>query len=112
MKTIFTFVFLLFYSLQLKAQILQPGDGIRMKFYNITETDISGDFYIQQDGLLQLPYIGLIEIRNREFNSVKLEIKTKYDSLYKGVELIVQPLFRISVLGEVGSPGVYFVNRC
>jgi protein involved in polysaccharide export with SLBB domain len=52
----------------------------------------------------------LLKINEREFNLVRSEIETKYDSLYTGVELIILPLFRISVLGEVRTPGVYYVT--
>jgi protein involved in polysaccharide export with SLBB domain len=109
-KPILVAVFLSLTALPAMAQVLQPGDGVRIKFYNINETDISGDFYIQQNGILQLPYIGRVEVENRDYPLIQSEIKTRYDSLYKGVELIVQPLFRISVLGEVGTPGVYYVT--
>ena len=101
-------IFLFFIGL-LPAQNLEPGDGVRLSFYNITEV-ISGDYYIQQKGILQLPYIGIIRTESKEFSIIKSEIETKYDSLYRGVEVILLPLYRISVLGEVRSPGVYYVT--
>ncbi len=111
MKNIlFTVAFLFLNLLGLQAQILEPGDGVRLKFYNITEADISGDFYTQQNGALQLPYIGMISTNDREYSLVRSEITTKYDSLYRGVELIILPLYRINVLGEVRTPGVYYVT--
>lgn len=109
-KTLFTVAFLFFNLFGLQAQILEPGDGVRIKFYNISEDDVSGDFYIQQNGVLQLPYIGMIFFNDREYSLIRSEIEAKYDSLYRGVELIVLPLYRISVLGEVRSPGVYYVT--
>lgn len=109
-KIILIVIFLATNLISLQSQVLEPGDGVRITFYNITGEDISGDYYIQQNGVLQLPYIGLLRINERDYNLVKSEIETKYDSLYTGVELIVLPLFRISVLGEVRIPGVYFVT--
>ncbi len=91
------------------SQILNPGDGVRIIFYNIND-NISGDYYIQQDGLLQLPFIGNIDTRNRDFRYIKNQIVTKYDSLYKNPELTVQPLLRINILGEVRNPGYYYVT--
>ncbi len=93
----------------IKAQYLNPGDGVRITFLNI-EDKISGDYYIQQDGNLQLPYIGLIATVNRPYGEIKTEITTKYDSLYKDPELTVQPLFKINILGEVKAPGYYYVT--
>lgn len=91
------------------AQVLSPGDGIRITFYNISDA-VLGDFFIQQDNSIQLPYIGLVNTSNRSYKDLKSEIISKYDSLYRGVELIVQPLYKISVLGEVRTPGIYYVT--
>ena len=93
----------------LYSQILNPGDGVRIIFYNISD-NISGDYFIQQNGFLQLPFIGNIDTRNRDFKFIKTQIVTKYDSLYKNPELTVQPLLRINILGEVRNPGYYYVT--
>ncbi len=91
------------------GQILNPGDGVRIIFYNIND-NISSDYYIQQNGLLPLPFIGNIETQNRDFRFIKAEIISKYDSLYKNPELTVQPLLRINILGELRNPGYYYVT--
>jgi len=91
------------------AEILNPGDGVRITFYNISDAT-SGDFFIQQDSSLQLPYIGMVNTTLRDYTDLKNEITVKYDSLYRGVELMVSPLYKINVLGEVRRPGVYFVT--
>jgi protein involved in polysaccharide export with SLBB domain len=91
------------------VQVLNPGDGIRITFYNIPEK-ISGDYFIQQDGHIQLPYLGMITTSNRDYNDIIVEVVTKYDSLYKNPELSVQPLLRINILGEVKNPGYYVVT--
>ncbi len=104
-----SFAFIVLISNALHGQILNPGDGVRIIFYNIND-NISGDYYIQQDGLLQLPFIGNIDTRNRDFKFIKTQIVTKYDSLYKNPELTVQPLLRINILGEVRNPGYYYVT--
>ena len=69
-----------------EAQYLNPGDGVRITFFNISDK-ISGDYYIQQDGNLQLPYLGLVPTENRSYKAIKDEIVTKYDSLYLNPEL-------------------------
>ena len=91
------------------AQELNPGDGIRITLYNITEK-ISGDYFIQQDGNIQLPYLGLIATSNRDYEEIRREVVAKYDSLYREPELTVQPLFKINILGEVKNPGYYVVS--
>ena len=65
-------MFILFIS-ELSAQKLNPGDGVRLIFLDITDA-ISGDYYIQPDGKLQLPFIGIISTMNKEFSQLKKEI--------------------------------------
>ncbi len=91
------------------GQDLNPGDGIRITFYNL-EDQISGDYFVQQNGNIQFPFIGIIQTRNRKFDDIKQEIETKYDSLYKNPELKILPLYKINIFGEVKSPGFYYAT--
>lgn len=100
----------IFHISELSAQQLIPGDGVRLIFLDITDA-ISGDYYVQPDGKLQLPVIGIISIVNKEFPALRNEIYTKYDSLYRKPELTILSLFRINILGEVFKPGYYYVTE-
>ncbi len=91
------------------AQQLNPGDGVRITFLNITD-QITGDYFIQQDGNLQLPFIGLVKTTNINFKTLRQTIFNKYAELYKDPALTIQPLIRINVLGEVRNPGYYYVT--
>jgi len=93
----------------LMSQTLNPGDGVRIIFLNITD-QISGDYYIQQDGNLQLPFIGLVKTTNIDFKIIKQNIFNKYSELYKEPALTIQLLIRINILGEVKNPGYYYVT--
>ena len=88
---------------------LKAGDGVKITFYNISE-NISGSYYVQQDGYIQLPFLRNIFAENKPFNEVKNKIKAAYDSLYRDPELFIQPLFRVNILGEVNKPGLYYVT--
>lgn len=91
------------------AQSLNPGDGIRLIFYNISDS-ISGDYYIQEDGSVSLPYLGQIRVTGRNIDSLKQEIYNKYGNLYRNPELTVLALFRVNIFGEVNKPGYYYVT--
>lgn len=106
---LFITLFIFTAGTSVRAQYLNPGDGVRITFFNISDK-ISGDYYIQQDGKLQLPYIGLISTDQLPYPEIRAEIKTKYDSLYRNPELTIQPLYKINILGEVRSPGYYYVT--
>jgi protein involved in polysaccharide export with SLBB domain len=108
MKKVFLSFFILS-SINIFSQVLNPGDGVRVIFYNVPE-NISGDYHIQMDGRLQMPFIGLIDTKDRDFEIIQNEIKFKYDSLYRNPELTIQPLLRINILGEVRQPGFYYLT--
>ncbi len=97
------------FSVNTFAQILKPGDGIRLTFYNI-EDKVNGDYFVMEDGTIRLPYLGVLDAKETFFNVLKEKIVAKYDSIYKNPELSVQPLFRVSIIGEVNKPGVYYVT--
>jgi polysaccharide biosynthesis/export protein len=107
------FLFLLIFTFfipELSSQQLIAGDGVRLIFLDITDA-ISGDYYVQPDGKLQLPYVGILSTVNKEFPQLRDEIYSKYDSLYKKPELTILSLFKINILGEVFRPGFYYVTE-
>jgi polysaccharide export outer membrane protein len=99
----------IFISLNTYAQGLNPGDGIRISFFDIEDV-ITGDYYIQPNGLINLPQIGIINTSNKDFKEIKSTIEFRYDSLYKDPHISVNALFRINILGEVTNPGFYYVS--
>jgi polysaccharide export outer membrane protein len=96
--------------LDLSAQELNPGDGVRLIFLDVSDA-ISGDYYIQPDGNLQLPIIGIISTLGKEFSQIKTEIYGEYNAYYKDPELTILALNRINIQGEVNSPGYYYVTE-
>lgn len=111
MKKVFRFLFAtlcIFISLNSFAQGINPGDGVRIS-YNIGDV-ITGDYYIQPNGLLNLPYIGIVDTKNKDFRKIKSEIESRYTALYKNPDLSVNALFRVNILGEVRNPGFYHVS--
>ena len=95
-------------SLNSYAQIINPGDGVRISYLDIEDV-ITGDYYIQPNGLLNLPLIGVINTNDKSFGEIKYLIESRYDSLYKSPYISVNALYRINILGEVTTPGFYYV---
>ncbi|MGH1362052.1 MAG: polysaccharide biosynthesis/export family protein [Calditrichia bacterium] len=110
-STIFYKCFLIFtlWCFPVLSQNIGPGDGVRLTLYNISDP-LTGDYYVQEDWHIQLPYIGLVDVRQREINEIRNEIFEKYAKIYRNPELTVRALYRINVLGEIKNPGVYFVT--
>lgn len=106
---IFFSTFFICVSLISYAQKINPGDGIRISFLDIKDVT-TGDYYIQPNGLINLPLIGIINTNNKDFEEIKAEIVSRYSSLYKDPQLSVNALFKINILGEVKNPGFYYVS--
>jgi polysaccharide export outer membrane protein len=112
MKKVFFIFFatlFVFISLNSYSQEINPGDGIRISFLEIKDVT-TGDYYIQPNGLVNLPLIGIINTKNKDFSDIKAEIVSRYSSLYKDPQLSVNALFKINILGEVRNPGFYYVS--
>lgn len=105
----FVIIFVLTAGIKSQAQTLLPGDGIKIIFYNISDS-ISGEYFIQDNGNVSLPYLGQIAAANRSIDSIRTEIYAKYSKLYKNPEITVLPLIKINILGEVRNPGFYYVT--
>lgn len=106
---ILLFTSLIIINRNLIAQNINPGDGVRISFLDIEDV-ITGDYYIQPNGLLNLPLIGVIDTKNKEFNEIKSEIEARYNTLYKDPHLSINALYRINILGAVTNPGFYYVS--
>ena len=91
------------------AQTLNPGDGVKLILYHISDS-ITGDYFIQEDGFISFPFIGKMKASDRNIDSLKAEINAKYSSLYKNPELTILPIIRINIFGEVRNPGFYYVT--
>lgn len=105
---ILAFVLLLFATVSF-GQTLNPGDGIKISFYNIDE-QIAGDYFIQDNGRIHLPYIGMVNAQTLEFAEIQSAIIEEYSKIYKNPEITIQPLMRVDIIGEVGKPGVYYLT--
>ena len=102
-------VMLLLANISLLGQQLKPGDGIRITFFNI-EDSVKGNYYVQDNGMIHLPYLGLVNTREVNFSELRSNIISDYSEIYRNPEINIQPLLRINIFGEVQNPGVYYLT--
>ena len=87
------------------AERIRPGDVVRLTVWR--EEDLSGEFPVNQFGLVVLPLVGEYDVsgdtqwtlRQRVIEDMR---RTRYNP---SIELVV--LRRVRVVGEVNEPGVY-----
>ncbi len=87
---------------------LRPGDGLRIAVRD--EPSLTGEFPVTQAGDALLPEIGIVHVAGRPFADVETEIRAKYARLLVDPQVVIVPLARVAVLGEVRRPGLFPVD--
>lgn len=89
--------------------VLRPGDELNVTIFRNEE--LTGKYIIDSRGFLQIPGLGVIRVAGLTPEAAVDRLKAQLVSRgFTSPEIAVQPLVRISVLGEVRSPGLYSVE--
>ena len=88
--------------------VLRAGDEIRVEIKD--EVLLNGEYTVDQEGRVLLPLIGLKDVTHGPFSAVRRELLEAYAHELTEPVVILTPLMRISVLGEVRAPGVFPVD--
>jgi polysaccharide export outer membrane protein len=89
------------------AQIL-PGDRISVRIWR--EPDWSGDFNVDDLGVVVLPRIGPVQVDRRSVGEVREMLTDRYKEYLRTPAIEVTVLRRIGVHGEVKAPTLYWVD--
>jgi polysaccharide export outer membrane protein len=87
---------------------LRAGDGVRLTVRD--EPKLSGDFPVVQPGRVLLPEIGIVSVSDRPFSEVEDEVRKEYGKILVDAEILLVPLVRVAVLGEVREPGLFPID--
>ena len=87
---------------------LRPGDTIRLRIRR--EPDLSGDFQVDESGVVVLPKLGPTRVTGQDPHALKESVTQSYAAYLKNPSIEVQILRRIQVLGAVKNPGLYPVD--
>jgi polysaccharide export outer membrane protein len=90
------------------ALALRPGDAIRLRIWR--EPDLSGDFPVNESGVVVLPKLGPRRVVTEHPDSLKNWILHSYAEYLKNPSIEVLLIRRIQVLGAVKNPGLYPVE--
>ncbi len=88
--------------------VLRPGDQVRLKVWR--EPDLSGDFVIDEDGIVVFPKIGRVNVQQISTDSLKALLMARYAESLRNPSVEVTVLRRVSVLGSVRNPGLYYLD--
>ncbi len=87
---------------------LEPGDRVRLEVAG--DSTLSGDFDVDADGWVLVPIAGLVRAVDRPFADVARDIGRAFADEYLDLAVRTLPLARISVLGEVEAPGLFWID--
>jgi polysaccharide export outer membrane protein len=86
---------------------LRPGDALRVRIWR--EPDLSGEFTIDESGVVTLPKLGAVRAVDESVGALKTRIISSY-ATYVTQPVEVTPVLRVRVLGAVKTPGIYKVE--
>ncbi len=90
------------------ALALRPGDVVRLRIWR--EPDLSGDFPVNESGVVVLPKLGPRLVTTDHPDSLKAWVVRSYATVLKNPSIEVLLVRRIQVLGAVKNPGLYPVE--
>ena len=87
---------------------LGPGDGLRLRIYR--EPDLSGEYVVDERGVVVLPKIGEWRVTGIPADSVRGAIRAALRQFLATESIEITPFRRVAVTGAVLRPGLYPVD--
>lgn len=96
-------------SLSRSVGVLRPGDAVKIAVFR--DSELTGEYLIDSRGQLQIPGLGVIQAAGLNPDQLKTSLRQALIQLgTSNPQIAVQPLVRVSVLGEVRNPALYPVD--
>lgn len=88
---------------------LRPGDVVRVAVWR--EEDLSGDFQVDDRGVVTLPLLGEREVIGMQGPELRDQLLEEYREYLQNPSITVTVLRRVNILGAVNEPGLYPVDE-
>jgi polysaccharide export outer membrane protein len=92
----------------LRVIAVRPGDVVKIVVWGHEE--LSGEFPVDENYDLFYPIVGAINVRELTVRQLRDRLNHELESLFQHPFIVVVPLFRVAVLGEVQRPSLYSVD--
>ena len=90
------------------TETLRPGDIVRITVWR--KPELSGEFQVSADGTVGGPFYMGINLRGLSFAEAAARIRAHVMLYETQPQVLVEPLLRIAIAGEVQRPNVYTLN--
>lgn len=88
--------------------VLSPGDSVRVVVWR--KPEMSGDFILGPDGTITHPLYRSVRVGGVPFGTAETNVRNFLARFEQDPQFVLEPLVRVSVLGEVGRPQVFAVR--
>jgi polysaccharide export outer membrane protein len=89
--------------------VLQPGDMVKVTVWRNEE--MSGDFQVGVNGALRHPLYQQVPIAGLPMSEVEKRLTTFLERFVENPQIVVEPLFQVTVGGQVKTPNLYPLPR-
>lgn len=87
---------------------LQPGDIVKIEIWR--EDELSGEFLIDENGVVTLPLLGEKQVTGIPMSQLRDVLAEEYRKQLRNPSIQITPLRTVLVMGEVNKPGPYEVD--
>lgn len=92
----------------LRVLAVRPGDVVKITVWG--HEDLSGEFPVDENFDLFYPIVGAINVRQLTVVQLRERLNHELEQLFQRPFVVIVPLFRVAVLGEVFRPSLYSVD--
>src|SRR5438128_2734347 len=89
----------------LEDRALRPGDVLRINVWRHAE--LSGDFVVAPDSTLVDPVYQVVKVAGAPLAVVRERLRAVLSTYEQGVPFVLEPVFPVTVAGEVRQPNLY-----
>lgn len=88
-----------------REAVLMPGDMVRITVWR--QPELSGDFAVAADGSIRHPLYQAVKVAGVGTTAAEARLREFLGRLESTPQFVLEPLFRVTVGGEVRQPNLY-----
>lgn len=92
-----------------RDDVLRPGDVLRVQVWR--QEEFSGDYTIGPDSVLVHPLYQSVRVGGLPLSTARERLHEFISTFAQDAQLVVEPLYPVTVAGEVREPNLYHVAR-
>lgn len=89
--------------------VLNPGDAVKISVWR--KPELSGEFFVSADGSIADPFYSGVKVAGIPFTTAEERIRELVGSIETSPRVWIEPLYRVTVGGEVRQPNVLTLRR-